>query len=337
MAETNYLTHINLHGSHLIDAGFEKLAVAPTTSLGRIYFDTVVNRLKYWDGTMWVDPASVANAVTAIDSSTVGVTVDDSDLSAVTVDIADASGATKGLMAAAHFTAVNDATDAATAGTVVKRDAAGTFHVATPTAATHPATKDYVDTLVSSGMTIKGATDCSTTPDYPAGIVGDTYHVSTSGKIGGAAGEDVQVGDVYICVADSATGDQATVGSNWVIVQRNDFTATTLVAGNVRLADAAEVTAGTSTETAVTPADVTTMVGSRGATHTETLASGSTSYTITHNLGGTVHMSVYNKTSGDVVFTDISHTDGNVAVIEVNTALAVDHAVTCVYSGTIPA
>lgn len=338
MATTQFLTHISLNGGHLIEAGFEPLAVAPSSPFqGQIYFNTVSDRLLYWDGTAWVDPASVSAAITAIDTTTTGVTVDDTDKSAVTVEVDSASATGPGLQSIVQFDLVAGATDANTASTLVKRDAAGNIKVGAPVNNDDAASKSYVDTLVSSGMTLKGATDCSANPNYPAAIIGDTYNVSVAGKIGGAAGDSVEVGDVYICVDDSAAGDQATVGSKWITVQRNDYAATTTASGNVRLANAGEVTAGTATDVAVTPADVTSMVGSAGASYTTTMTSGATAYTITHNLGGTVHVNVYNKTTGDTVITDVSRTDDNVVVISVNTALAVDHAVSCVYSGAAPA
>lgn len=70
-------------------------------------------------------------------------------------------------------------------------------------------------------LDLKGSTDCSGNPDYPAALKGDTYVVSVAGKIGGAAGTDVEVGDVYFALADSAGGDQATVGASWAVLQGN--------------------------------------------------------------------------------------------------------------------
>ena len=86
------------------------------------------------------------------------------------------------------------------------------------------AVKSYIDVLLGANdaMTYKGVIDCSTNPDYPAGDAGDTYRISVAGKIGGASGENVEVGDMAICLTDStASGDQATVGSNWNIIQVN--------------------------------------------------------------------------------------------------------------------
>lgn len=63
--------------------------------------------------------------------------------------------------------------------------------------------------------------DCSANPNYPASLENQGYRVSVAGKIGGAAGLDVEQGDLIICIVASATGDHATVGANFMIVQKN--------------------------------------------------------------------------------------------------------------------
>jgi len=90
--------------------------------------------------------------------------------------------------------------------------------------ATQQAIKAYVDNSVwvSDAMVYQGAIDASTTPNYPAADKGDTYKISVAGKIGGASGVNVEVGDMIICDTDStASGDQATVGDNWNVFQAN--------------------------------------------------------------------------------------------------------------------
>ncbi|WP_243393506.1 DUF2793 domain-containing protein [Solimonas fluminis] len=89
---------------------------------------------------------------------------------------------------------------------------------------TEKAVKTYVDALVAAqdSMVFKGAIDCSANPNYPAADAGHVYKVSVAGKIGGASGPNVQAGDTLYCITDSsASGDHATVGANWVIVQVN--------------------------------------------------------------------------------------------------------------------
>ena len=90
--------------------------------------------------------------------------------------------------------------------------------------ASQKATKTYVDALIAAAdaMVFKGVIDCSTNPNYPAADRGWTYRVSVAGKIGGASGTNVEAGDILLCLNDStASGDQATVGANWSIIQTN--------------------------------------------------------------------------------------------------------------------
>lgn len=90
--------------------------------------------------------------------------------------------------------------------------------------ATQKAVKAYADALIAANdaMVYKGVIDCSTNPNYPAADSGHTYRVSVAGKIGGASGANVEIGDLLICLADgTSSGTQAGVGSNWSIVQAN--------------------------------------------------------------------------------------------------------------------
>jgi hypothetical protein len=87
--------------------------------------------------------------------------------------------------------------------------------------ATQKAVKTYVDTTVTGVLKFKGSTDCSTNPNFPAAVKGDAYIVTVAGKIGGASGISVDVGDVYSASADNAGGTQAAVGSSWFILEHN--------------------------------------------------------------------------------------------------------------------
>lgn len=86
------------------------------------------------------------------------------------------------------------------------------------------AVKYYIDTLIgnANALVYKGTIDCSGNPNYPAADAGWDYVVSVAGKIGGASGVSVDVGDMLLCKVDSsASGDQATVGANWNIIEKN--------------------------------------------------------------------------------------------------------------------
>lgn len=106
------------------------------------------------------------------------------------------------------------------------------------------AVKVYTDNILgnANALVYKGVIDCSTNPNYPAADAGFLYIVSVAGKIGGASGIDVEVGDMCICNTDStASGDQATVGTKWNVIQKNIIGAvtgpSTSVDGNVALFD----------------------------------------------------------------------------------------------------
>ncbi len=70
-------------------------------------------------------------------------------------------------------------------------------------------------------LELKGDTDCSGNPNYPAGLKGDAYYVTVAGKIGGASGKSVDVGDVYVAKADNAGGTEASVGTSWFVLEHN--------------------------------------------------------------------------------------------------------------------
>lgn len=79
---------------------------------------------------------------------------------------------------------------------------------------------DCVLMLAVRDLDFNGQTDCSTNPNYPAAVLGDDYYVTVAGKIGGAAGKVVAVGDVYRATANNAGGTEAAVGASWVVDPR---------------------------------------------------------------------------------------------------------------------
>jgi len=82
------------------------------------------------------------------------------------------------------------------------------------------------DFLTVGLMELKGDTDCSANPNYPTALKGDAYIVTVAGKIGGASGKAVDVGDAYIASSDNAGGDEAGVGSSWFVLEHNFSAAT---------------------------------------------------------------------------------------------------------------
>ncbi len=87
--------------------------------------------------------------------------------------------------------------------------------------ATTAFTTAAVAAAVSGLLDLKGATDCSGNPNYPAASKGDAYYVSVAGKIGGASGKSVEIGDLYVASADNAGGTEASVGTSWFVLEHN--------------------------------------------------------------------------------------------------------------------
>lgn len=112
------------------------------------------------------------------------------------------------------------------------------FDAAGAAAAALVSAKAYADGLVVGLLDLKGGVDCSGNPNYPAALKGDAYYVTVAGKIGGAAGLAVDIGDVIAAVADNAGGTQAGVGASWIILEHN--LAGALLASN-NLSDVADV------------------------------------------------------------------------------------------------
>lgn len=66
-----------------------------------------------------------------------------------------------------------------------------------------------------------GAVDASTNPNYSPANKGDSYLISVAGKIGGASGKSVDVGDLVVASADNAGGAEAAVGTSWFVLEHN--------------------------------------------------------------------------------------------------------------------
>jgi hypothetical protein len=206
----------------------------------------------------------------------------------------------------------------------------GTVTVPTPTNGTDAANKTYVDTAVTGLLDFKGSTDASANPNYPSASKGDTYVVSVAGKIGGASGKSVEIGDMYVATADNAGGTEAAVGSSWSVLQHNlvgallasnnlsdvanaatafgniKQAATDTATGVVELATVSEAEAKTDTARAVTPAGL----ASYARKYTGTIGNGSsTSIAVTHGLGSQfVTAQVFDASSGALVECDITLT-----------------------------
>lgn len=164
-----FLTNIDLNQNQILKATFEVLATNPSTNLfdGRMYFDSAEGVIKIYDAsaTAWRKIVAGYDGVTAgvISAGTHALSLtitEDNGQITVTPNLADTSNA--GLLSSTFWNAINDATDAATASKIAKRDGNGNISVATPSADGHAATKGYVD-AARSGLDVKASVRAATT------------------------------------------------------------------------------------------------------------------------------------------------------------------------------
>lgn len=306
--------HINLTQHEIRNSVLQNLAADPTSPTpvkGQKYFNTVTNRTRTFNGSTWDEDGSGDGDVTQASNSgssgrikvSAGADKSIEDLSGINglikTDVDGipslASPGTDYLTASSTNTLTNKTFDANDTGNTLSNVETADFATGvintsgTLTGATNSqipsalATKTYADSLLASNdaMVFKGGIDASTNPNYPAADAGDTYKITVAGKIGGASGIDVTIGDTLYCTVDStSSGDQATVGNNWTIVQSNVDIADTSTPGIISLATDAEAKAGTVNNKAVTPLAIADFSIVQEFTFGDGIE---TSFTLTHN------------------------------------------------------
>jgi len=157
-----FLTNIDLNQNQLINAKFEALATNPSSGNfeGRMYFNTATFTLMVYANAGWKKSvhsivsgggAGIAEALTVSESN--GTVT-------LTLNVADTDSA--GLLPAAMWNMLTDATPDATSSKLVKRDGSGNAKVATPTDPAHIATKGYVD-AARQGLDVKQSVKVATT------------------------------------------------------------------------------------------------------------------------------------------------------------------------------
>lgn len=88
-------------------------------------------------------------------------------------------------------------------------------------AASQKAVKAYVDAMVSGLLDFKGNLSAAANPNYPVALKGDAYYVNAAGKVGGASGKSVDIGDLVVASANNAGGTEASVGTSWFVLEHN--------------------------------------------------------------------------------------------------------------------
>lgn len=346
----NFGNGINLNNTELINVILHKLAADPTGFEAKFYYNTTTKKFRFYNGTSWADigssgtgdvvgPASSVNEQIALFDGTTGKLLKAATISGI---VKLTSGVPSAAVAGTDYTTpsstesfTNKTFDANAAGNSLSNVEVADFAAsAIVTAAesiasnnndttipTSAAVKAYADSILSANdaLVFKGGIDASTNPNYPAASAGDTYKITVAGKIGGASGIDVQIGDTLYCTVDgTSAGTQAAVGANWTIVQANVDRATDTTLGLAEYATQAEAEAKSSSTVALTPASIVNFTQKK----TFQIGNGSaTSFVLTHNLNTLdVVVSIRKVSTGDQWITDVTANSVNQVTIVFATA-----------------
>ena len=202
-----FVTNLDLNQNQLLNATFEVLASDPASSNfeGRLIYNSTEDTIKVYSGSAW---RKMLHAVQSSGSYATALTVSESNGTvSLTLNLADTSNA--GLLPAAMWQMLTDATSDATASKLVKRDGSGNAKVATPTDSAHIATKGYVD-AARQGLDVKASVRVATTAainlatDLEAGDVIDGVTLVAGDRVlvknQGTASEN----GIYVAVASGA-------------------------------------------------------------------------------------------------------------------------------------
>ena len=158
-----FLTNIDLNQNQLINARFQVVTSFPAvenTFEGHLVYNSTTDVIAVYANGGWrslphtIVSGGGAGIAEALTVSTSNGTV------TLTLNVADTDSA--GLLPAAMWQMLTDATDAATASKLVRRDSQGNAKVATPTDDAHIATKGYVD-AARQGLDVKASVRVATT------------------------------------------------------------------------------------------------------------------------------------------------------------------------------
>lgn len=167
--------------------------------------------------------------------------------------------------------------------------------------------------------------DCTSNPNYPASNAGVKYVVTGAGLVGGNSGVTVNIGDVIFCRQTTVSGDHATVGANFFILESNRDAATQTTAGVIRVATQNEVLNDSSALVAVTPSTLAAKLAAFTANSFGTLIgnNSATTFTIAHNLNSAYPVvAVYEATGKNLVIADVQIIDSNNVRVTFTTAPA---------------
>jgi hypothetical protein len=249
---SKFLTNIDLNQNELINATFQIVPSNPTEGNfeGRMIYNSTTDSILVYGNGAW---RKFVNSITS--GGGVGIaealTVSESNGAVtLTLNVADTDSA--GLLSAAFWNDLTDATAENTASKLVKRDANGNIKITTPTDAAHAATKGYVD-AARQGLDVKQSVRAATT-----GPVNLTNQLE--------AGDTLDTTVTLVAGNRVLVKDQSTASENGIYVVQATGAAVRATDAN-GTADTGEVSGGTFTfvEEGTVNGDAGFVVSSNGA------------------------------------------------------------------------
>lgn len=265
-----FVTNLDLNQNQLKNATFEVLASDPGTGNfeGRLIYNSTTDTIKVYANSAWRSlPHTIVSGGGAGIAEALSVSEANGTIT-LTLNVADTDSA--GLLPASMWNMLNDATDAATANKLAKRDANGNISVAEPTQSGHAATKNYVDS-VRQGLDVKESVRVATTDpinisaDLENGDVIDGVTLVTGNRVLVKNQSTASENGIYVVVAsgaasratDADSSTEVTSGmftfveegtanadSGWVLTTNQPITLGTTGLTFAQFSGAGQVTAG---------------------------------------------------------------------------------------------
>lgn len=343
-----FLTDINLTGNQIIQASLEKLASDPVADLfeGRMYYNTAVDKIKYYNGTAWVVIGEAGDIALGTNTSgnyvadlTAGTGISVSGGGVETANITVTNTGVTGISGTANEVTVSASTGSVTVGLpdsvqITSDLTVGGNLTVNGTTTTLNTTELLVeDNLITLNSGVTG------TPSLNAGIeiergtsanvalrwneTSDTWELTRDGT---NYEEITTVGTVTSSdISDFAEAAQDAVGAMIADTATVDLTytdGTPELKADVKLATTSYLS-GTS-GLAVDIASVETKLVTDGFTKKVAANVGNgtnTSFTVNHNLGTRdVHVQIFDNTTYDTVEADVVRTDTNNVTVSFATA-----------------